>query len=61
MTCIDQETGEQDKFGPLDMLRTFRAPDGPAHAKFGRGIAPLHYPATIHVGDKVTVLERVKK
>ena len=61
MTCNNQDTGEKDKFGPLDMLRTYRAPKGPTHAMFGMKLVPLKPEGVIRVGDTVTVLERRKK
>jgi uncharacterized protein YcbX len=60
LTSVDQETGEIDKFGPIDMLRTYRAPRGPGHACFGRKLVPLNSTCRIAVGDKVEVIERVK-
>ena len=39
MTAVQQDTGV--KLGPLDVLRTYRAPAGPTHAMFGQLILPL--------------------
>ena len=61
MTGIDQETGEQDKLGPLEILRAYRAPRGPTHAMFGQLMIPLHVGGKIHVGDPVTIIDRKKK
>ena len=58
MTGVDQETGEVDKLGPLDVLRTYRAPKGPLHAKFGQLLIPLQQSGKIKVGDIVQILER---
>jgi len=60
VTGIDQDTGELDKLGPLEILRGYRAPRGPTHAMFGQLMLPLQ-PGTIRVGDKVQVLDRKKK
>lgn len=61
MTCNNQDTGEVDKYGPLDMLRTYRAPKGPAHAVFGMKLVQLKPEGVIRVGDKVKVVERRKR
>ena len=60
MTAVDQETGEVDKQGPLDVLRTYRAPKGPLHAKFGQLMIPLQQSGKVRVGDVVQILERKK-
>ncbi|KAL5466825.1 hypothetical protein EMCRGX_G030976 [Ephydatia muelleri] len=60
MTCIDQDTGKQDKMGPLDILRIYRAPKGPTHSIFGQLLVPLQSGARVRVGDRVEVLERKK-
>lgn len=60
MTGIDQDTGEVDKLGPLDVLRTYRAPAGPTHAMFGQLLIPLQSGGRVRVGDRVTVVERKK-
>lgn len=60
MTGVDQETGEVDKLGPLDVLRTYRAPKGPLHAKFGQLMIPLQQSGRVRVGDTVRILERKK-
>ena len=60
LTSVDQETGEIDKFGPIDMLRTYRAPRGPTHACFGRKLVPLKPQSTVSIGDKVEIIERSK-
>ena len=57
MTGIHQETAEQLKVPPLDILRTYRAPQGPAYAKFGQLLLPLKTGGKIKIGDKITVLE----
>lgn len=54
-------TGEQDKVGPLEILRTYRAPQGPAHAKFGQLCVALHNTGKVRVGDTVEIIERKKK
>ena len=60
MTGIDQDTGAQDKLGPLEILRGYRAPRGPTHAMFGQLMVPLQAGGRIRVGDAVEVLERKK-
>ena len=60
MTGVDQESGEVDKLGPLDILRTYRAPNGPLHAKFGQLMIPLQRSGKVRVGDVVQILERKK-
>ncbi len=55
MTGINQDTGEQDKLGPLEILRAYRAPRGPTHAMFGQLMIPLKY-GTIRVGDRIAVM-----
>ena len=59
MTGIDQTTGEHDKLGPLEILRSYRAPRGPAHAMFGQLLIPLQA-GKVRVGDIVQVLEKKK-
>ena len=59
MTGVDQETGEIDKVGPVEILRTYRAPRGPAHVKFGQLCLPLQT-GKVKVGDIVEVVERKK-
>ena len=60
MTGINQDTGEQDKFGPLEILRTYRAPRGPTHAMFGQLLIPLQAGGKVKLGDPVQVLEMKK-
>eukprot|EP00117_Sycon_ciliatum_P037786 scpid83020/ scgid28188/ MOSC domain-containing protein 2, mitochondrial; Mitochondrial amidoxime reducing component 2; Moco sulfurase C-terminal domain-containing protein 2; Molybdenum cofactor sulfurase C-terminal domain-containing protein 2 len=60
MTGVDQATGEVDKVGPLEALRTYRATRGPAHAEFGQFLVPLKVGGAINVGDAVKVLEYKK-
>ena len=60
MTGVDQETGVVDKLGPLDVLRTYRAPRGPLHAKFGQLMIPLQQSGKVRVGDVVQIIERKK-
>ena len=60
MTGVDQETGDVDKLGPLDVLRTYRAPRGPLHAKFGQLLVPLQQSGRVRVGDIVQIIERKK-
>lgn len=57
MTGINQDTGEVDKLGPLDILRTYRAPRGPAHARFGQQMIPLQRTGKVRVGDVVKIME----
>lgn len=59
MTGIDQTSGLVDKVGPLEILRIFRAPQGPTHAMFGQLLIPLQ-PGTVRLGDQITVLELKK-
>ncbi len=59
ITGIDQCSGVVDKIGPLEVLRSYRAPRGPGHAMFGQLMAPLCH-GTVRLGDKVTVMERKK-
>ena len=56
MTGIDQETGEQDKLGPLEILRGYRAQEGPNHAKFGQLMIPLQSGGKLKLGDPVEIL-----
>lgn len=60
MTAVDQDTGEVDKLGPLEILRQYRAPGGPGKAKFGQFMLPLQSGGKIKIGDKVTILDRKK-
>ena len=60
MTGINQDTGDEDKLGPLEILRQYRAPDGPDHAKFGQFMIPLQKGSKVKLGDTVTVLDRKK-
>lgn len=60
MTGINQDTAEIDKLGPLDILREYRAPAGPGHAKFGQMMIPLQKGGVIQLGDTVTVMDRKK-
>ena len=57
MTGINQDTGEVDKLGPLDILRTYRAPQGPGHARFGQQMIPLQKTGKVRIGDIVQVME----
>ena len=61
MTAVHQDTGVTDKLGPLDVLRTYRAPAGPTHAMFGQLMLPLQVGGKVRVGDEVTVMDRKKK
>ena len=60
MTGINQDTAEQCKLPPLDVLRTYRAPRGPTHAKFGQLLIPLKTGGKIRVGDHV-VVQQIRK
>lgn len=60
MTAVNQDTGVVDKLGPLDILRTYRAPGGPTHAMFGQLMLPLQTGGIVRVGDKVTIMEKKK-
>ena len=60
MTGVDQESGEVDKIGPLEILREYRAPRGPGKAEFGQLLVPLTTGGTVSVGDPVKVLDRKK-
>lgn len=60
MTGINQDTGEEDKLGPLEILRQYRAPKGPTHAMFGQLMIPLQAGGKIKIGDVVTVLDKKK-
>ena len=60
MTGINQDTGEEDKLGPLEILRQYRAPKGPTHAVFGQLMIPLQAGGKIKIGDVVTVLDKKK-
>ena len=60
MTAVNQKTGVVDKYGPLEVLRTYRAPMGPAHARFGQLLIPLQSGGEIKLGDEITVLETKK-
>ena len=59
-TAVNQDTGEIDKLGPLEILRGYRAPGGPTHARFGQLMIPLQAGGRIRVGDTVEVIERKK-
>jgi uncharacterized protein YcbX len=61
MTAVDQDTGEVDKLGPLEILRQYRAPQGPSKALFGQFMLPLQYGGKIQIGDTVTILDFKKK
>ena len=61
MTGINQDTGQQDKLGPLEILRTYRAPQGPTHAMFGQLMIPLQAGGQVKIGDPVEVLEKKKR
>ena len=58
MTAVNQDTGEIDKLGPLEILRGYRAPGGPLHARFGQLMIPLQAGGRVRVGDTVEVIER---
>lgn len=60
VTGIDQHSAAVDKIGPLEVLRSYRAPRGPGHAMFGQLMAPLRQ-GTVRVGDKITVMDKKKK
>ena len=60
MTAVHQDTGVIDKLGPLDVLRTYRAPAGPTHAMFGQLMLPLQVGGKVRVGDEVTQMDRKK-
>ena len=60
MTAINQDTGEPDKLGPLEILRAYPAPRSPTNPTFGQLMVALQ-PGKIHVGDKVQVLEKRKQ
>ena len=60
MTGINQDTGEEDKLGPLEILRQYRAPKGPTHAMFGQLMIPLQADGKIKIGDIVTMLDKKK-
>ena len=57
MTGVHQDTGQQIKLPPLDILRTYRVPHGPARAEFGQLLLPLTTGGKIKIGDRVNVLE----
>lgn len=61
VTGINQDTGEQDKLGPLEILRAYRAPRGPTHAVFGQLMIPLQGGGTVKLGDTVEIMEMKKK
>ena len=58
MTGVDQESGETDKLGPLEILRGYRAPRGPTHAMFGQILVPVEVGGKVRVGDSVQVLKK---
>lgn len=60
MTGIDQGTGVVDKLGPLEILRSYRAPRGPTHAQFGQLMIPLQPGGTVKLGDSVHIMDRKK-
>ncbi len=60
MTGIDQSSGSVDKVGPLEVLRSYRAPGGPAHAMFGQLMIPLQSGGRVSLGDNITILEKKK-
>lgn len=60
MTAVDQKSGVVDKYGPLEVLRSYRAPLGPTHACFGQLLIPLQLGGVVRLGDEVTVLETKK-
>ena len=57
-TSVNQETGVEDKIGPIDILRKYRAPQGPTHANFGQLLIPLQKTGKVRVGDTVQIIER---
>ena len=57
MTGVNQDTGQQIKLPPLDILRTYRAPHGPARAEFGQLLLPLKTGAKVKIGDRVNVIK----
>lgn len=59
MTGIHQDTGEQDKLGPLEILRAYRAPQGPTHALFGQLMIPLQG-GQVKLGDPVEIMDKKK-
>lgn len=63
MPAINQETGETDKLGPLEILRQYRGnrvPGAPEKAMFGQLGLALQTSKKIKLGDMVTVLDRKK-
>ncbi len=60
MTGINQDNAEQDKLGPLEILRTYRAPRGPTHAMFGQLMIPLQAGGQVKIGDPVEIIDRKK-
>ena len=59
-TSVNQETGLVDKIGPIDILRKYRAPQGPTYANFGQHLIPLQKSGKVHVGDIIQIIERKK-
>lgn len=60
VTGINQDTGEQDKLGPLEILREYRAPRGPTHAMFGQLMIPLQAGGKVKLGDPVEIIDKKK-
>ena len=61
MTAVNQKTGVVDKHGPLEVLRSYRAPLGPTHARFGQLLIPLQLGGVVRLGDEIVVVETKKK
>jgi uncharacterized protein YcbX len=57
LTGVHQDTGELLKLPPLDILRTYRAPEGPSKVEFGQLLLPLKFGGKIKIGDRVNILE----
>ena len=60
-TSVNQETGVEDKTGPIDILRKYRAPRGPTHANFGQHLIPLQKSGKVHVGDTIQIIEKKRE
>ena len=60
-TSVNQETGVEDKTGPIDILRKYRAHRGPTHANFGQHLIPLQKSGKVHVGDTIQIIERKRE
>lgn len=58
MTGVNQETGVADKTRPNNILRKYRAPQGPIQASFGQHLIPLQKSGKVHVGDTIQIIER---